>query len=929
MSTGHSYGGRLLAAAGFTALGVVSLSPASPAAAASPDVVISEVYGGGGNTGSTFRNDFIELYNRGASAVAMTGWSVQYASATGTTYAVTNLSGTLDPGQRYLIQEAAGTGGTTSLPTADALGNIAMSGTAGKVALRTTTMACAAGCSSASGTKDFVGYGTTANDSETAPTPAPSNTSSVSRTPVTQDTDNNSLDFVAGAPTPENRAAGGGGGGQPVVPTCPGSLTTQQGTAASAGVSASDADGVVTSAAITSAPVEGITLDTPAPAGGNGQPLSTTLRVASTTPAGTHPTTVTFTNSDTPTAQTATCTVNVTVTGPVTLIEISAIQQARHVSTLVGQSVSTSGIVTAVRANGYYLQDPTPDADPRTSEGIFVFTSTRPVFAVGDAAQVTGTVSEFDPGGAVSLSTTQLTGATTTVVSSGNPLPAAVELGTTAGRPTQLADDDPTASVEDPASTFDIDVDGIDYYESLEGMRVQVTNGRATGPTSRFNEIPVVPATGTTGDTARGGIALGAYDASGQPTDVNPERIILDDAIVAGAPAVNVGDTVTATGVMDYSFNNYKLQYTAAPTALSGGLTKEVAAEAPAAGLTIATYNVENLDPSDGAAKFSGLATQIVTNLKSPDLILIEEVQDNNGATNDAVVDATTTYDTLISAISAAGGPAYQFRNINPVDDQDGGEPGGNIRVGFLFRTDRGLGFVDRPGGTSTTETTVVASPAGPQLSASPGRIKPGDPAFASSRKPLAGEFTFQGRTIFAVANHFNSKGGDQPLFGANQPPSRSSEVQRAQQAAIVNDFVGQLRAADPNALVVVGGDINDFQFSQTLAILKGDDLVNMVDTLPANEQYDYVFEGNSQALDHILVTPALKQAASASLDIVHVNAEFAGQLSDHDPEVLALDFTAVPPTAIPEVPFAALFPLSALGLAGLGFLVTRRRRLA
>lgn len=589
---------RLLAATGLSAVGAATLIPNPPAAAASPDVVISEVYGGGGNAGSTFRNDFIELFNRGATTVDLSGWSVQYASATGTTYAVTNLSGTISPGQRYLVQEAMGAGGTTPLPTPDAVGTIALSATAGKVALRTTTVACAAGCSSAAGTKDFVGFGGTANDAETTPTAAPSNTTSVGRTPATQDTDSNGADFTVGAPSPENRAAGGGSN-QAIVPSCPGSLTTPQGTATSTGVSANDADGLISSASITSAPVAGITLDTAAPASGPGQALTSTLRVDATTPAGLHPTTITFANADTPTAQTATCTVNVTVTPPVALTEISAIQQARHVSSLIGQSVTTSGIVTATRGNGYYLQDPTPDADPRTSEGIFVFTSAAPSVALGDAVQVTGTVAEFDPGGATGLSTTQLSAPTTTVLSGGNPLPPAVELGTTAGRPTELADDDPTASVEDPASTFDVNVDGIDYYESLEGMRIQVTNGRVTGPTSQFNEIPVVPGTGTTGDTARGGIALGAY-VGGQPSDVNPERIILDDAIVAGGPDLNVGDVVTfAVGVMDYSFNNYKLLYTTAPTTQAGGLSREVAAETPAGGLAVATYNVENLDPNE------------------------------------------------------------------------------------------------------------------------------------------------------------------------------------------------------------------------------------------------------------------------------------------------------------------------------------------
>jgi 2',3'-cyclic-nucleotide 2'-phosphodiesterase (5'-nucleotidase family) len=182
-----------------------------PAVAASPDVVISQVYGGGGNTGATYKNDFIELHNNGSSAVSLNGWSVQYASATGSSWQVTPLTNvTLQPGQYYLIQEAIGAGGTTSLPTPDATGTISMGGTAGKVALVTNqtalTVVCGGTCASNSVVRDYVGFGTTAANYEgTGPTPAPSNTTAVLRTGNgCSDTDNNSIDFAAGAPNPRN-----------------------------------------------------------------------------------------------------------------------------------------------------------------------------------------------------------------------------------------------------------------------------------------------------------------------------------------------------------------------------------------------------------------------------------------------------------------------------------------------------------------------------------------------------------------------------------------------------------------------------------------------------------------------------------------------------------------------------------------------------
>ncbi|MFB2770098.1 endonuclease/exonuclease/phosphatase family protein [Pelatocladus sp. BLCC-F211] len=576
-------------------------------------------------------------------------------------------------------------------------------------------------------------------------------------------------------------------------------------------------------------------------------------------------------------------------------IRIHDIQGASHVSPLVGQTVSNvPGIVTAVVSNGFYLQDPNPDSNDATSEGIFVFTSSAPTVTVGASILVSGTVTEFRPGGSGgtnNLSITQISNnPTITVLSNDNTLPTATILGN-GGRtiPTTVIEDDATGNVE-TSGTFDPSQDGIDFYESVEGMRVQVNNPVAVGPTNDFGEIPVVADDGVNASTrtSRGGIVI-------QPGDFNPERIIIDDAIITNEPKVNVGDRLngSVTGVIDYSFGNFKLlNTTSLPSVNSGDLTRETTTITTNEDkLTVATFNVENLDPGDGNDKFTSLANAIVNNLKSPDIISLEEVQDNNGATNDSVVDANLTYQTLINAIAAAGGPTYEYRQINPVDDQDGGEPGGNIRVGFLYNPNR-VDFVDRPGGTPTTNTTVVNG----ELSASPGRLvdtnlSDGD-AFANSRKPLVGEFVFNGNTVFVVANHFNSKGGDQPLFGRFQPPTLSSEAQRTQQAQIVNNFVDSVLAADPNANVVVMGDLNDFQFSNPIATLKGGVLTNLVDTLPANEQYTYVFEGNSQVLDHILVSNNL--VSGSEFDVVHINAEFFDQVSDHDPVMASFNLSQV-----------------------------------
>jgi hypothetical protein len=168
-----------------------------------PNVVISQVYGGGGNSGATLKNDFVELLNRTSSPVDITGWSVQYCSAAGSTWQATILSGTIAPYHYYLIQEAAGTGGTVDLPTPDAVGTIMMSGTAGKVALVNTASLLTGTCPYL-GIADFIGYGT-ANCSETSPAPALTNiTAALRKGAGMTDTYNNSADFETGAPIPRN-----------------------------------------------------------------------------------------------------------------------------------------------------------------------------------------------------------------------------------------------------------------------------------------------------------------------------------------------------------------------------------------------------------------------------------------------------------------------------------------------------------------------------------------------------------------------------------------------------------------------------------------------------------------------------------------------------------------------------------------------------
>ena len=568
-------------------------------------------------------------------------------------------------------------------------------------------------------------------------------------------------------------------------------------------------------------------------------------------------------------------------------LRIHDIQGAQHRSPYENRVVSgVPGVVTAASSQGIWVQDASPDADNRTSEGIFLFQpSARP--PVGTAVLFSGSVSEFKAAGwgPESLSLTEMFRPTVTAVAGGSPIAPTV-IGQGARIPPNRVIDNDSTGDADTTTMFDPQQDGLDFHESVEGMLLQFNDAVATGPSNNFGEVSIVGDNGRFAGlrTPRGGVIVAE-------SDFNPERFILDD-VIGDTPTANTGDRLSTpiVAVGDYSFDNFKY-YPLADVTATGALQREVTEDPRASEMAVGTFNVENLSPNDSPAKFTALARTLIDNLKSPDIVAIEEIQDNDGVTGGTaspVTDASVTWNLLIAAIAAQGGPVYQYRQIDPVDDQDGGAPGGNIRQGFLFRTDRGVQFVDRGTPTSTDSTEVFRSRGDAHLTLSPGRIQPNDPAFTTSRKPLAGEFTWKGKTVIAVANHFNSKGGDDPLFGHFQPPVRRTEKQRHEQATIVNGFARAVQRADLLNNTIVLGDINDFEFSRTVEILQGFQLLDLYYLLPRNERYSYVFEGNSQALDHILVSPALLLPIP-EYDSVHVNAEFADQQSDHDPQVARL----------------------------------------
>ncbi|MDT8758635.1 lamin tail domain-containing protein [Sphingomonas psychrotolerans] len=552
-------------------------------------------------------------------------------------------------------------------------------------------------------------------------------------------------------------------------------------------------------------------------------------------------------------------------------LTISQIQGEGHVSAYVGQTVATTGIVTAVDTNGFYLQSAVGDGNARTSDAVFVFTSTAPTVAVGDGVSVRGSVAEFQ-GSTASLSVTEITAPTVTVDSHGNALPTAVLIGQGGMLPPAEAIDN------DGLTSYDPGTDGIDFWESLEGMRVTIDTPQAVSNTNEFGETDVVAShgAGATGVNDRGGITISP--GSEGVADYNPEKIQIDDdsGIFAGfTPGYTIGDQLSSvTGVVNYAFDNYEVVVTEAVTTTNDvTLARETTAlHGDANNLSIATYNLENLDTSDN--KFDILAHDIVYNLGAPDIIAAQEIQDADGAGSGSNLSGTVTAQGLIDAIYAASGKHYAYVEIAPTTPgSTGGEPGGNIRNGYFYNVDR---------------VSYVAGSA---------QLIEGA-AYNGTRKPLVAQFAFAGQTITTINVHLTSRLGSEPLWGDHQPATDAGDAARTAQAAGVKAWVQDHLADNPALNIAVLGDWNGFYFEQAQTQLtdpaQGGVFTNLNSLLPEEERYSYMFGGNAQQIDNILVTGGL--VTNAQYDSVHLNAEFGGSRpTDHDPQVALLRLGAAP----------------------------------
>lgn len=581
-------------------------------------------------------------------------------------------------------------------------------------------------------------------------------------------------------------------------------------------------------------------------------------------------------------------------------LQIHDIQGEGHSTSFNNQTVEVEGIVTYSfklgTANYYTIQTPDQLADnnPNTSEAILLYAGKNawPI-QVGDLVKATGKVSEyaydgFDDRQTTDLKTTQINvrddqSGNVTKIKSGVSLPAPIEIDELKMSFSQIDSDN--------LSVFNPTVDAIDFWESIEGMRVQVGNVKAVAPQEHGDLITVLEDAPT--NSLHGGVLY-------EEGNANPNRIQfrLEPNSTARNFEVATGDKFQGpiTGIVGYSFQNFKIYASLDEMKAKHvkGSTKPETTKIVKADdkLTIASYNLENFSNNTSETsndKAQKLARAIGTDMGSPDIVGVTEVQDNNGAVaGDSKADQS--YERLIAAIKAESGVEYKYLNIDPVNNQDGGAPNANIRVGFLYNPAR----VSLPEGIPTGDATTPVGYKDGKLTLNPGRIDPTNAAFNSSRKPLAAQFVFQGEEVIVIANHWNSKLGDTPLFGAIQPPKRDSEIQRKEIAQIVYNFVSDIKTKNPDANIVSLGDFNDYQFADALKIHEGTLMTNMINKVEESDRYTYLYQGNSQVLDHILVSNNL--TTKTVTDILHINADFtdmAGRASDHDPVMVQIDLKA------------------------------------
>ncbi len=567
-------------------------------------------------------------------------------------------------------------------------------------------------------------------------------------------------------------------------------------------------------------------------------------------------------------------------------IEIHNIQGCGHISPLLGKSVrEVQGIVTKKYTNGFVIQGMAQDEKDCSSEALFVHTSSYSDVIIGDLVSVEGVVEEFFPGteDQHNLSQTEITKASIKTISTGNELPAPVALGEGSREFPQNVIEDDDFSIFDPQS------DGLDFFESLEWMNVKLPQTRVVGARNSYNEIVVAENSNTTNIYINQ--TAGALVETNQ--DKHPERIMIQ-LPSNWSKKVNVGDRVAGslTGIMSYSYGNYKIDPISKISIQKNEQTykSEDCSVLNSNKLRIANYNINNFSQYTKSSIISYLANQIVDYLCSPDLLVLEEVQDDSGERDDGVVSADENLAILVSAIDKAGGPQYMYFDFPPQNDASGGVQGGNIRTVFLLRKDSKLKLTSSAGVELKNGKTLFLDQTKIELKPNPMQIGFDDPSFQGMRKPIIGLFEYYGQQIIVVGLHLISKGMNSPEYGNVQPIEEPELNKRMEQASYVNKWAENILSRSPGTIIVIAGDINDGFESKVLSTLQGNTFIDTAQKLEPENRFSLIRYGSAQLFDHILLS---NNVINISPEIYHLNTLFddSSKTSDHDPVMVSIEF--------------------------------------
>ena len=868
------------------------------AADSTSKVVISQVYGGGGNASASFQNDFIELFNRSGSPVSLAGMSVQYASTTGTSWAKTDLGAvTLQPGQYYLVAENSNAAVGAALPTPDVTANIAMAVGAGKVALvSNTTLLTGANPNGGATVLDLVGYGTTPNGYEgTGPT-GTTTTSTLSaqrKLNGCTDTDSNPSDFNTAAVNPRNTASAANscGAAPVIVAVCPANLSFGAGIGGTTALTASDTDSIVNAASITSAAVAGISLSGFNASAADGATASVNLNVAANTANGNYPVTVKFVNDDN---QNTSCTINVSVAPPAaTSLRIFEIQGSGAASPYNGTVQTTEGVVTAKVSTGFFIQDVTGDNDPTTSDAVYVYTGSTPAnVAINDIVRVTATVQEYTPTGAAA-SLTELVNASmiTKIGNSAGITPTNISL--------PIADFGPyqgmLVSFAQPLTASQVEFVGDRGEISLSSGRLETTTNRYKVNTPE---------------------ELALREANAR------NIIVLDDGIfvtptvipyIAADKTIRAGDTTSnLTGVIDLNTvggtptkSLYKLQPTQ-PVTFSRDNPRPTAPSFAAGNVKVASANVLNFFTTftNGTSVFDQSST-------SQGCTLGSSTTKSNCRGADNLNEFIRQRDKIVNSLKLIDADVVGLMEI-----QNNGE----TAVGYLVdQLNAAYGqtvyaVVPKPSFTGTDAIRVAMIYKPTKLTLSGASITDPDPAGINNRPPMAQAFVLpsNGGKFSLIVNHLKSKGSCPSSGDTDKGEGCWTQTRLQQTGRLLNNFIPQVQAATGDQDVLLIGDFNAYGMEAPINLLTDAGIVNQLERYvrPIGMPYSYVFNSTAGYLDHALATPSMSAQVSGASEF-HNNADEpsvidynldgipqdlyvnnAYRASDHDPVTITLNLT-------------------------------------